>query len=175
MIVFLDLETTGLDPISDRILEVAALAVEPAPPPEYLRPLRGVCSVIKPSPGIQLNMDSYVQNMHTRNGLLAAVEAEGVPLGEAQKELCAFLASEKGPHTLAGNSVHFDLGFLRSWMPVAAEHFSHRLLDVSAISLARHAVGLSDCPIHAGDAHRAQGDVLTSIAKARWFMSRMVP
>ena len=38
------------------------------------------------------------------------------------------------PCNLAGNSVHVDLLFLRKEMPQLAALFSHRVVDVSAVS-----------------------------------------
>lgn len=34
---------------------------------------------------------------------------------------------------LAGNSVHIDRAFLQRYMPELAEHFHHRIIDVSTI------------------------------------------
>lgn len=34
---------------------------------------------------------------------------------------------------LAGNSVHIDRAFLQQYMPELAEHFHHRIIDVSTI------------------------------------------
>lgn len=169
-VIFLDLETTGLDPANDRILEIACAHVD-----AQLQPLAGWHSVIRPNPGIALAMDDpYVRDMHTQNGLLAELEAGvGLTISEAQPQLAAWLAAlGPGPHTLAGDSVHFDLGFLRSWMPVVAEMFSHRLLDVSAFRVAREHLGMPIAAKGPG-AHRAREDVMASIEKLRYYASRM--
>ena len=169
-LIFLDLETTGLDPRTDRILELAAARVS-----EALEPVDGFSTVILPNPGVLACPPGYVYDMHTRNGLLAEISEErGVTLSAALQGFTAWLAAQPDtPHTLAGNSVHFDLGFLREWMQPAAEMFSHRLLDVTALQIARRLAGKSACPIHAGDNHRAEGDVLASMAQARWLLSRL--
>ncbi len=171
-VIFLDIETTGLDPANDRILEVAAALVD-----AQLNPIDGFVSVIRPSAPLPA-MDPYVQEMHTKNGLFSELEsAPGMP--DVNKALCDWLCAhaggEKAALTLAGNSVHFDLSFLKSWMPVAAQWFSHRLLDVSAFGVGRVYAGMEKCPLVAASNHRAQGDVLASIAQARWYLSRMVP
>lgn len=171
-IVFLDVETTGLDPATDKLLEVAAAVVN-----AQLEPVDGFTSVICPSAPLP-PLDPYVQDMHTRNGLLA--ELPGAPsLSQVGKALCDWLCKHadgaKGVLTLAGNSVHFDLAFLRAQLPLSVIYFSHRLLDVSAFRVGREAVQLEKCPMIAASNHRAQGDVLASIAQARWYLSRMVP
>ena len=172
-VICLDLETTGLDPAKDRILEIAAARVN-----ERLEPVDGFSCVIRPNDGIALVMDEYVTRMHTGNGLLAALPG-GVTLSDANVGLCAFLARHGEPGnaklTLAGDSVHFDLGFLRSWLPVAAARFSHRLLDTTAFLTARAYMLLPACPLAGTHLHRATDDVMASIAKARWHMSRIAP
>lgn len=176
-LVFLDLETTGLDPKTSRILEVAAAHVDES----TFQPVNGISFACAPNPGIVVCPPGTVPyEMHTRNGLLQEI-ADGKALNpsDAIQAICGWLAglprNEDGLHTLAGNSVHFDLAFLKNeWAPAAAM-FSHRLLDVTALKLARKYAVLPECPIHAGDKHRAQGDVMASIAQARWLMSRQVP
>ncbi len=162
--IFLDLETTGLNPASDLILEVACMQVDP-----QLNPVRGFSAVIHRT---GLVMDAFVRDMHTKNGLIAACEASTTGLVEVTDALCEWLPP--GKSILAGSSVYFDLGFLKASMPRVADRFGHRLFDVSAIDVGRRWTGLPDCDIHHG-AHRAESDVLASIAKARWHMSRVVP
>lgn len=173
-LIFLDLETTGLNPSHDRILEIAAAAVD-----AQLNPVSGFGTLIQPNPGVSLGMDEYVTKMHAENGLLAELQnGAGVSLSDAIQGFCAWLnaqpRNEDGKHTLAGDSVHFDLGFLRAWLPTAVGFFSHRLLDVSAFRVARAYMGSPACPV-VGGGHRAQSDVLASIAKARWHFSRIGP
>lgn len=171
-LIFLDLETTGLHAHTDRILEIAAAVVD-----EQLNPISGFTAVIKPPDGVEIanliaSVDPVVREMHHKNGLWNELP-HGRTLSEVTAGFCGWLAGHKGrPHTLAGDSVHFDLAFLKSWLPVAAMAFSHRLLDVSAFRVARDLCGRQACPI-AGGGHRAQSDVMASIAKARWHLSRI--
>jgi oligoribonuclease (3'-5' exoribonuclease) len=90
-------------------------------------------------------------------------------LDDADDALCAYLATHwvvgkdtKPPKwTLLGNSVHFDLRFVRRLFPNFAAQLSHRVIDVSAIRMFTEALGLpyqKDEP-----AHRAAADVAYSI------------
>jgi oligoribonuclease len=171
-VIFLDIETTGLDPASDKILEVACALVD-----SQLNPIDGFTSVIRPATLLP-PMDPYVQEMHTKNSLFVECST-GPTMPDVNKALCDWLythaGGQKASLTLAGNSVHFDLSFLKAQLPIAAQWFSHRLLDVSAFRVGREYIGLDKCPLVAASAHRACGDVEASIAQARWYLSRVTP
>jgi oligoribonuclease len=175
-LIFLDIETTGLDPIEDMVLEVAAVRVS-----SQLEPQDGFHAVISPmKSGVGIDwpqLSTTVQEMHGKNGLRAELEAGGGhDFMTAYNGLREWLERQgPAPHTLAGDSVHFDYGFLKIEMPHVAALFSHRLLDVSAFQVAREFVGLPACDIVGAAKHRATDDVMASIAKCRWHMSRLVP
>lgn len=167
-IIFLDLETTGLIPHRCQILELAALKVD-----AQLNPVDGFHRLLNPPHALE-GMDPYVVKMHTDNGLFAELQAgQGMVHYQALDEFAAWLGDvPDGSLTLGGDSVHFDLGFLRNWAPKAAAKFSHRLLDLSAFRVAREYIGAPACDI-VGGGHRATSDVMASIAKARWHFSRI--
>lgn len=163
MLVFFDLETTGLNPNRDVILEVAACAVD-----ARLEPVSGFAVVLfRPRGHVYPLADDYVRQMHTTNGLWSECEASPHDHATATAALSSWLDGlGPAPHTLAGDSVHFDLSFLRAQMPDVASRFSHRLLDVSAFRVAREVLGFEKVDFGASS-HRAQGDVMASIAKAK--------
>ena len=167
-VLWLDLETTGLDPQRDNILEVAAsLAVFHDPfdayemvnvPIVFVRSMHGI--------------DPFVVDMHTRNGLFAACAgARALPLREVEQRLCAALMpiakDSKGRSriVLGGSTVHFDLSFLRVHMPSLAAMLAHRTYDVSSLKLFCNAMGMP--PFPKAEAHRASADVVESIEHAR--------
>lgn len=180
-IVFLDLETTGLEELNDLTLEIAAIVVD-----SNLEPVKTWSSAIQVEEAAlvaALAGKDYVRAMHTRNGLLAEIaDGHGVDLAHAKRfafeMLSPFLpVREDGSFdkiTLAGNSVHFDLRFLRRQMPDLAELFSHRLLDVSAYREAcvRWAPELR-YDSGAEPAHRALDDARSSIEQLRHYLAVM--
>jgi oligoribonuclease (3'-5' exoribonuclease) len=89
-------------------------------------------------------------------------------LEEADELLCSYLdcsyplGQKPAPKwTLLGNSVHFDLRFVRRLFPQFAARLSHRVIDVSAVRVFCESLGLPY--IKDEPAHRAAADVTESI------------
>ena len=177
--IWLDLETTGLDPDRDIILEFAAMIANDGRGGDFT-PIEIHQSVVapyfygtRPAGVILAEMDPFVRNMHTKNGLLAELERPELccTIGEADEFLAALIPD--GKPSLAGNSVHFDLGFLRVHMPRFAARLSHRVFDVSTLLRAERTYGDSHDMIQVpASAHRAREDVLASLATAGRFVGR---
>lgn len=66
---------------------------------------------------------------------------------------------------IAGNSAHFDLSFLRAHLPRFAARLSHRVFDVSAMSLLARSMGMPRLP--KSERHRAKLDVEESVLQAQ--------
>lgn len=146
-LVFLDLETTGLSPQQDAILEVGVLIVD-SNSLDRDTEKQGDWLVRPPwmSPAAARHFcSSFVLEMHRNSGLLDLLNSYGAPNNpeallpttrEVEMSVCNFLLShgiEYGTATLAGNSVHFDKSFLDAKMPVLAGWFHHQIVDVSSL------------------------------------------
>lgn len=176
--LWLDLETTGLDPDRDIVLEFAVVLVDDGPGGTW-EELGSYQSVITPYEfagcpprEIIAGADNIVQRMHTRNGLFA--ELENPELCCTIEEADAYLAAltPEGLPSLAGNSVHFDKTFLRRHMPEFHSRLSHRVFDVSTLVRAERTYGDKSEQAAKPIAHRALEDVRASIATARRFIER---
>jgi oligoribonuclease len=163
MLLWVDIETTGLDPNTDDILEVAwqATTVE-----GDLIPFSG-CYLVK---GDVEKCNEYVRKMHTLNGLFADlsdphpsqefVEARyitGILDGVARR------MSAWGVHVhLAGASVHFDRSFIEA-QGGKLEALTHRHVDVSTLKLALPAAKRKCPAVTPKIEHRAWWDVVAEV------------
>jgi oligoribonuclease len=174
-LVWLDLETTGLDPASNRVLEVACIVTDAA-----LNKRDVFHRVTSAASEVRLaDVDPFVRDMHDKNGLWFESARARTDLGGwfhedfVDGELAAFLESSGGRGCqLAGNTVSFDRAFLCARMPRSAKMLHYRHLDVTGLN----ELALRLAPeIHAGrprtsgGAHRAMADVLESIETARYY------
>lgn len=163
-IVWCDIETTGLDPIKDHMLELALAVTGPDLNVEH-----GPWSAVMASK--RAPRDERVLEMHAASGLLDVPRSERLTLRQAETAAIETLDDWGLPDRLllmAGSSVHFDRSFIDRKMPRLAARFHYRLLDVSVLRIAAQIWHPSAVPEFDGPAaHRAAPDILRSIALLR--------
>ncbi len=174
MLVWMDLEMTGLDPDRNVIVEIATLITDD----ELEVVAEGPDLVVhQPDDALAL-MDPVVVEMHTSSGLLDQIRASTISLDEAGAATLAFLLEHvPEPRTtpLCGNSIGTDRRFLARHLPAIEDHLHYRSVDVSTIKeLARrwYPEVLASQPRKAA-AHRALDDIRESVAELRFYRERL--
>jgi oligoribonuclease len=170
MLAWMDLEMTGLDPARHRIVEIATLLTDD----ELEVVAEGPDLVLSASAEDLAAMDDVVRGMHTRSGLLAAIEASTLSLDDATAATMAFLREHiPGARTvpLCGNSIGTDRRFLAAYMAEVETYLHYRSVDVSTVKeLARrwYPDALAGAPKKAGG-HRALDDIKESVAELKYY------
>ena len=161
---------TGLDPEKDAIVEIATLVTDD----ELEIVAEGPDLVIATDPSLLERMQPVVRDMHTRSGLLAAIEASTITLADAGAQTLAFIKEhvpEQRTVPLCGNSIGTDRRFLAQHLPEIEDWLHYRSVDVSTIKeLAKrwYPKALADAPQKAGG-HRALDDIRESVEELRWY------
>ena len=169
-IVWVDLEMTGLDPSRHVIVEVAALVTDA----ELNIIDEGVDLVVHATDAELAEMDDFVTQMHSDNGLLDDIKASTVSLAEAEDAVLGLVEKHcdpAHPAPLAGNSIATDRTFIRAQMPCLDAALHYRMIDVSTVKeLSRR--WFPKAYYHQpekGMAHRALADIVESIRELDYY------
>ena len=172
MLVWMDLEMTGLDPDRDVIVEIATLVTDD----DLAVVAEGPDLVVHQSPEALARMEDVVRNMHSASGLLSAVETSAVSLEEAGRATLHFIrthAAEPRTVPLCGNSIGTDRRFLAAYLPDIESHLHYRSIDVSTVKeLCRrwYPEAFAAAPEKKGG-HRALDDIRESVAELAYYRS----
>ena len=130
-LVWIDLEMTGLDPDTDKIIEIATIVTD-----SDLNILaEGPQLVIHQSQTMMDSMNEWCIEHHGQSGLTGRVLASKISCAKAEQETIEFLEKwvEKGVSPLCGNSIGQDRRFMVKYMPELENYFHYRSIDVSSI------------------------------------------
>ena len=167
LLVWIDLEMTGLDIDTCSIIEIATILTD------------GELNILAEGPNLAIQcseeklmaMDEWNTSHHNDSGLVQRVRESEHSLADGEALTVQFLAQHCNPGSapLCGNSVWNDRRFLAKEMPMIDELLHHRLLDVSSIKIvAGH--WYPDLPRHEKKgAHLARDDILESIEELRYY------
>jgi oligoribonuclease len=170
MLVWMDLEMTGLDPAKDVIVEIATIVTD-----DQLEIVAEGPDLVVHQPDEALaGMEQVVVDMHTSSGLLEAIKASTITLEEAGAATLEFIkAHVPEPRTipLCGNSIGTDRRFLAVYLPEIEDHLHYRSVDVSTIKelTRRWYPGALEATPRKATAHRALDDIRESIQELRWY------
>ncbi|QQR53813.1 oligoribonuclease [bacterium] len=171
LLLWIDLEMTGLDSHTDVILEVAALLTTFNGMELIDNPVHGI---IYQTDGALKKMNEWVKNQHQKSGLTEQVLQSKISIGSIDEQIAHLLQRhncEKQSVLLCGNSVWQDRAFIIKYMPLTAGFLHYRIIDVSTIKeLIRRWYPENETAIFIKkESHRAVDDILESIAELRHY------
>lgn len=170
VLVWMDLEMTGLEPARNVIVEIATIITDDelniiAEGPDLV--------VHQPEEALAL-MDQVVVDMHTKSGLLDQIRASTISLEDAGAQTLAFIKEHvpdprKVP--LCGNSIGMDRRFLAAYLPEIENHLHYRSVDVSSVKelVRRWYPGLINGRNQKAGSHRALDDIRESVAELQFY------
>lgn len=172
-ILWVDLEMTGLDPVQDQIVEVAAIVTD-----WDFREIATYQGIIRHEPArlaqlLDRNQAFWRQHPAARQGLEAQNE-QGLPLATIEQQLLAFCDEHCAGEPrilLAGNSIHQDRRFIDQWWKLLSKRLHYRMLDVSAWKVVFESKYRS---LYAKpEDHRALEDIRGSIQELQYYLKRV--
>ncbi len=169
LLVWVDLEMTGLDPQQNTIIEIATLITDN----ELEIVAEGPEIIVHASEEHLSRMIPIVREMHTRSGLVETVRNSSVNLADAERETLGFLRPWIKPRSapLCGNSIWCDRMFLKLQMPAVDDLVHYRTIDVSSFKEAAtrwNVAAIANAP-RKSDKHRAMDDIRESIAQLKHY------
>ena len=165
---------TGLDPIEDYPLEVAAIVTD-----WDFKEIATYEGAVHWSSALLTERFKknkafwYKEAPESMAGLLALNQATRTTKAGVERELLAFLDAhfDKGPVLLAGNSIHQDRKFIDQWWPKLSKRLHYRMLDVSAWKVVMEAKYKKK--FAKPEEHRALEDIRGSIEELKYYLAKV--
>jgi len=167
-LIWIDMEMSGLDPETNRVLEVAIVVTDT----QLATVAEAPVLVVHQSDAVLGSMDTWNTATHARSGLTERVRASTLCEADAESQMLDFLVQHvpAGVSPMCGNSIHQDRRFLVRYMPRLEAHFLYRNLDVSTLKelAKRWRPKLLEGLTKAGK-HEALADIYESIEELKYY------
>jgi len=166
--IWVDMEMSGLNPDSDRVLEVAVVVTDA----QLAVIAEGPVIAVHQDERVLAAMDSWNTATHGRSGLTGRVRASRIDESQAQQHALDFLQTlvPAGKSPMCGNSICQDRRFMARWMPQLEAFFHYRNVDVSTLKeLARRWKPDVYRAFEKKSRHEALADIYESIDEMRHY------
>lgn len=162
-LLWVDLEMTGLEPATDRILEVAAIVTD-----FDFNELGRFESAVHQDVSVLSAMNDWCKETHNASGLVKRVMT-----APSEQKVAADFAKFIQKHfdepaVLAGNSIQQDRRFIRQWWPEVEKLLHYRMMDVSSYKIIMQ--GKYGVEFTKTETHRALDDIEESIAELKFYL-----
>ncbi|TXI20953.1 MAG: oligoribonuclease [Nitrosomonas sp.] len=172
-LIWVDMEMTGLNPDTDRIIEVALVITDA----QLNTIAEGPVLVVHQADEVLDAMDKWNKSTHAKSGLIDKVKASPLSEDEVETQLIEFLKLHvpSGASPMCGNSICQDRRFMVRSMPQLEAYFHYRNLDVSTI---KELVKRWKPEIAAGltkeSKHEALADIYDSINELKYYRQHFI-
>jgi oligoribonuclease len=171
-LVWVDMEMSGLQPETDRILEIAMIVTDG----DLNIVAEGPVLVVHQEDAVLDRMDSWNKGTHSKSGLIDKVKASTLTEADVEAACLAFLKQhvKSSISPMCGNTIHQDRRFMNRYMPKLEAYFHYRNIDVSTIKeLCKRwqpeiAKGFSK-----QQAHTALADIIESVEELRYYREKL--
>jgi oligoribonuclease len=162
-LLWIDLETTGLEPAKDRILEVACIVTD-----LDFNNLGQYESAVYQGDEVLNNMTEWPTKQHTQSGLIDKVRM--APKEKVVERAVAKFIKDNfdGRVTIAGNTVYYDRMFIRQWWPDVEKLLHYRIFDVSSFKMLMQAK--YQLIYTKKESHTALSDIQESIDELKFYL-----
>jgi oligoribonuclease len=172
-LIWIDLEMSGLQPDTDRILEMAVVITDA----ELNQLAESPVFVVHQSDEVLSGMDAWNKGTHGKSGLIDKVKVSTLTEGDAEAQMIEFLKqyvpANKSP--MCGNSICQDRRFMVRYMPKLEAYFHYRNLDVSVFKeLARRWKPKIYDGFKKASNHTALADVHESIDELKYYREHFI-
>jgi len=167
-LIWIDLEMSGLNPDTDRVLEVAIVVTDSRLATVAEAPVL----VVHQSAAVLDAMDNWNKSTHGKSGLVERVRASTLTESAAETSMIQFVSAHvpSNASPMCGNSVHQDRRFLARYLPRLEAYFHYRNLDVSTLKeLARRWKPELLAGLVKQGKHEALADIYDSIAELKYY------
>lgn len=174
-IVWIDVETTGIDANKEKLLQVACIITD-----GNLEELNEgfeakVFYSVDEVAAMKAGTIPFVREMHEKTGLWDLMPTEGITMQELSDSLLDELKrhTSAGKSRLGGNSITLDRNFINKNIPDVGNFLSYRSYDMSSVS-GWFELYAPEVPLFVKENnHEALDDIRASIAEGKYFMEAL--
>lgn len=172
-LAWVDMEMTGLDPMNDRIIEVAIVITDS----NLNMVAEGPVIAVHQKDEVLAGMDDWNTRTHGNSGLTDRVKQSTINEEQAEAIILEWMSQYVGPNKtpMCGNSICQDRRFMARYMPKLEAYFHYRNLDVSTLKeLAKRWSPVTCKKFTKKTKHTALSDILESVDELRFYKEHFI-